>query len=57
MNELQLEKYRHDLAYLKAMAFQTIKDFERFNYILVFIDPELRITRECFIKMIRRMVK
>ena len=36
MNELQLEKYRHDLAYLKAMAFQTIKYFERFNYILVF---------------------
>ena len=36
MNDLQLEKYRHDLAYLKAMAAQTIKDFDRFNYTLVF---------------------
>lgn len=38
MNEVLLEKYRHDLAFLKAMADQTIKDFDRFNYSLVFKD-------------------
>ena len=36
MNDLQIEKYRHDLAYLRAMAEQTIRDFERFNYTIVF---------------------
>lgn len=38
MDDLQIEKYRHDLAYLRAMAEQTIKDFERFNYVVIFND-------------------
>lgn len=38
MNDLQIEKYRHDLAYLRAMAEQTVRDFERFNYVVVFND-------------------
>ena len=33
-----LEKCRHDLAFLKAMADQTVKDFDRFNYTVVFND-------------------
>lgn len=38
MNDLQIKKYRHDLAYLRAMAEQTVKDFERFNYVVEFND-------------------
>ena len=28
----QIEKYRHDLAFLQLMADQTVKDFQRFGY-------------------------
>ncbi len=32
MEGTDLEKYRHDLAFLRMMADQTIKDFDRFGY-------------------------
>ena len=35
MNEIP-EKYRHDLAFLRDMADQAVKDFERFGYELLF---------------------
>lgn len=38
MKDEQLEKYRHDLEYLREMALQTIRDFERFSYVLSFND-------------------
>ena len=30
------EKYRHDLAFLRAMADQAVRDFDRFGYDLIF---------------------
>lgn len=36
MKEEQLEKYRYDLAYLRAMSEQAQKDFDRFGYQLDF---------------------
>ncbi|MBK9400463.1 MAG: hypothetical protein IPN36_06255 [Bacteroidetes bacterium] len=36
MKEEQLEKYRHDLAFLRAMSEQAVKDFERFGYTVNF---------------------
>lgn len=36
MESTELEKYRHDLAFLRMMAEQTIKDFDRFGYELKF---------------------
>jgi hypothetical protein len=36
MDSIQLEKYRHDLAFLRMMADQAVKDFERFGYELSF---------------------
>ena len=36
MKEEQLEKYRHDLAYLRDMSEQAVKDFDRFGYDLIF---------------------
>lgn len=36
MESTELEKYRHDLAFLMMMADQTIKDFDRFSYDLQF---------------------
>jgi hypothetical protein len=43
MREDQLEKYRHDLAYLREMAAQTEKDFGRFGYDFSF-HPELPVS-------------
>jgi len=47
MNEIQIEKYRHDLAYLRAMAEQTVKDFERFGYKVEF-NAELPVQFEIY---------
>lgn len=41
------EKYRHDLAYLRAMAEQTVKDFDRFGYEIEF-NPDLPVSFENF---------
>lgn len=41
------EKYRHDLAYLRAMADQAVRDFERFGYDIVF-NPDLPVSFENF---------
>lgn len=38
MKEEQLEKYRHDLAFLRAMSEQAQKDFDRFGYQLNFTE-------------------
>lgn len=43
MKEEQLEKYRHDLAYLREMAAQAEKDLGRFGYEFTF-HPELPVT-------------
>lgn len=39
------EKYRHDVAYLQWMAEQTIRDFDRFGYQIVF-NPDLPVSFE-----------
>ncbi len=36
MKEAEIEKYRYDLAFLREMADQALKDFERFGYTLLF---------------------
>lgn len=41
MEENQLEKYRHDLAFIRASAEQTIRDCERFGFDVVFEESSL----------------
>jgi len=45
MKEDSLEKYRHDLQYLREMANQTVIDLERFGYEISF-DPALPVSFE-----------
>lgn len=45
MKEDRLEKYRHDLQYLREMADQTVVDLERFGYEITF-DPSSPVSFE-----------
>ena len=41
MEENQLEKYRHDHAFLRSAAEQTIRDCERFGFEVIFEESSL----------------